>query len=89
MLTAAAATAAVETGAHGSDLTVAVALFVLLGSCTVLGAVAAHLFGGRRAASFLDSVRQFMITNSVVITAVVLVLLGANILGDGLAGLGR
>ncbi len=30
-----------------------------------------------------------MITNSVVITAVVLVLLGAKILGDGLTGLGR
>ncbi|WP_460105395.1 GAP family protein [Streptomyces sp. YKOK-J1] len=89
VLTASAATAAVEAGAHGSDLVLAVALFVLLGSCTVLGAVAAHLLGGRRAASFLDDVRKFMIANSVVITAVVLVLLGSNILGDGLAGLGR
>lgn len=89
VLTASAATAAVEAGAHGSDLVLAVALFVLLGSCTVLGAVAAHLLGGRRAASFLDDVGKFMIANSVVITAVVLVLLGSNILGDGLAGLGR
>ncbi|MFD5409095.1 hypothetical protein [Streptomyces nojiriensis] len=41
-----------------------------------------HLLGGQRAASFLDSVRQF------VITTVVLLLLGAGILGDGLTGLG-
>ncbi|MFF7236637.1 GAP family protein [Streptomyces collinus] len=89
VLTASAGTAAVEAGVHGRDLVVSVAVFVLLGSCTVLGAVVAHLLGGRRAASFLDGVRQFMITNSAVITAVVLVLLGADILGDGLTGLGR
>ncbi|MFE6756714.1 GAP family protein [Streptomyces sp. NPDC057684] len=89
VLTASAATSIVETGAHDGDLTVAVTVFVLVGSCTVLGAVLIHLLGGQRAASFLDSVRQFMITNSAVITSVVLVLLGAGILGDGLTGLGR
>lgn len=89
VLTASAATSIVEAGAHSVDLIVAVTVFVLVGSCTVLGAVIIHLFGGQRAASFLDSVRQFMITNSTVITAIVLLLLGANILGDGLTGLGR
>ncbi|MGW0144570.1 GAP family protein [Streptomyces sp. NPDC004822] len=89
VLTASAATSIVEAGAHGGDLAVAVAVFVLVGSCTVVGAVIIHVLGGQRAASFLDGVRQFMITNSAVITAIVLLLLGANILGDGLIGLGR
>ncbi|MFD8740857.1 GAP family protein, partial [Streptomyces sp. NPDC059618] len=89
VLTASAATSIVETGAHNGDLTVAVAVFVLVGSCTVVGAVIIHMLGGHRAASFLDRVRQFMITNSAVITAIVLLLLGASILGDGLTGLGR
>ncbi|MFB6561913.1 GAP family protein [Streptomyces sp. NPDC056400] len=89
VLTASAATSIVEAGAHHGDLVVAATVFVLIGSCTVLGAVVIHLLGGQRAASFLDSVRQFIITNSAVITAIVLLLLGASILGDGLTGLGR
>ncbi|MER5894645.1 GAP family protein [Streptomyces sp. NPDC001876] len=89
VLTASAATSIVEAGAQNGDLAVAVTVFVLVGSCTVVGAVIVHLAGGRRAESFLDGVRQFMITNSAVITAMVLLLLGANILGDGLTGLGR
>ncbi|MGW0923004.1 GAP family protein [Streptomyces sp. NPDC002755] len=89
VLTASAATSIVETGVHDGELAVAVTVFVLVGSCTVLGAVIIHLLGGQRAVSFLDSVRQFMVTNSTVITAIVFLLLGASILGDGLTGLGR
>lgn len=61
----------------------------LVASCTVLGAVGAHLVGGRRAAAFLDGVGGFMVANSTVITVLVLLLLGAGVLGDGLSGLGR
>ncbi|MFB7781146.1 GAP family protein [Streptomyces vinaceus] len=89
VLTASAAASIVEAGAHDVGLAAAVALFVLIASSTVLGAVGMHLAGGRRAATFLDGVRQFMVTNSTVITVLVLVLLGASILGDGLSGLGR
>ncbi|MFE3763827.1 GAP family protein [Streptomyces sp. NPDC059104] len=89
VLTASAATSIVETGAHDVGIIAAIAVFVLIASCTVLAAVGIHLTGGRRAASFLDSVREFMVGNSVVITVIVLVLLGASILGDGLSGLGR
>ncbi|MFE6041050.1 GAP family protein [Streptomyces sp. NPDC056452] len=89
VLAASAATSIVEAGVHSADLVVAVIAFVLVGSCTVLGSVIIHLVGGQRAASFLDGIRQFMVTNSNVITVIVLVLLGASILGDGLTGLGR
>ncbi|MGY5033544.1 GAP family protein [Streptomyces sp. 900116325] len=89
VLTASATTAIIEAEVHGTDLAVAVTVFVLLGSCTVVGAVAVHLAGGQRAASFLDGVRQFMVGNNNVITMVVLFILGASILGDGLTGLGR
>ncbi|MFI0960733.1 GAP family protein [Streptomyces sp. NPDC021080] len=89
VLTASAATSIAEAGAHDVGLIAAVTVFVLIASCTVLGAVAVHLAGGRRAASFLDSVRRFMVANSTVITVIVLLLLGASVLGDGLSGLGR
>ncbi len=64
VLAAAAATSIVEAGVHGTELVVAVAVFVLVGSFTVIGAVVVHWFGGRWGAALLDSVRQFMVANS-------------------------
>ena len=89
VLAAAAATSIVEAGVHGTELVVAVAVFVLVGSFTVIGAVVVHWFGGRWGAALLDSVRQFMVANSAVITVFILMILGAKVLGDGLIGLGR
>ena len=89
VLTAAAATSMVEAGTHGSDLLVAVIVFVLVGSFPVIGAVIVRLVGGQWGISFLDAVRQFMVANSAVITVIVLLILGAKVLGDGLIGLGR
>lgn len=88
-LTASASTSIVEAGAHDAALAVALVAFVLLGSCIVLGAVVAHFTGGPRAAASLEDVRRFMIANSAVIVMIVLLLLGASILGDGIAGLNR
>ncbi len=48
-----------------------------------------RLLGGQRGVSLLDSVREFMVANSTVITVFVLLILGAKVLGDGLIGLGR
>ncbi|MEU0634058.1 GAP family protein [Streptomyces sp. NPDC005989] len=89
VLTASAAASIAEAGAHDADLVAAITVFVLIASCTVLGSVAIHFIGGQRAASFLDSLRRFMVTNSNVITVIVLLLLGVSVLGDGLSGLGR
>ncbi|MFC9282837.1 GAP family protein [Streptomyces collinus] len=89
VLTASAAASIVEADAHDIGLTAAVAAFVLIASSTVLGAVGIHLAGGHRAATFLDSIREFMVANNTGITVIVLLLLGASILGDGLSGLGR
>ncbi|MGK4578667.1 GAP family protein [Kitasatospora sp. HPMI-4] len=89
VLTASAAASIAEAREHGVGTVEAVLVFVLLGSGTVLGAVLLHAVGGARAASFLDGVRRFMVANSAVIVVVVLLVLGANVLGNGLAGLGR
>lgn len=89
VLTTSATASVVEAGAHDVGLVAAVAVYVLIASCTVLGAVGIHLAGGERAASFLEGVRRFMVANSTVITVIVLLLLGASVLGDGLSGLGR
>jgi hypothetical protein len=74
-----------EAALDGPDKAIAVAVFVALGSVTVAGAVLFYLLAADRAARPLEAIRQFMADNNAVIMMVVLVLLGAKLLGDGLA----
>ena len=62
-------------------------MFTALGSITVAGSVLFHLLAGDRAARPLAAVKQFMADNNAAIMMVVLLLLGAKLLGDGLGGL--
>ena len=84
-LTLAAAASIAEAGLDEADEAIAVAVFVVLGSVTVAGAVLFYLVAGQRAARPLDSIKRFMFDNNAVIMMVVLLLLGAKLLGDGLA----
>ena len=64
-------------------------VFVVLGSLTVAGAVLFYLVDADLAARPLAAIKQFMSANNAVIMMVVLLLLGAKLLGDGLAGVWR
>lgn len=86
-LTLTAAASVAEAGLDGINTILAIGTFVLLGSLSVLGPVLFHFIAPRRAATYLTVVRQFMMENSSVITMVILLLLGATLLGDGIAGL--
>ncbi|HSJ92358.1 MAG TPA: GAP family protein [Ilumatobacter sp.] len=88
-LAAAAATSMAQVGVEGATMVVAIIVFVLVGSASVVGAVVVRFVGGARGVAMLEGVRGFMVTNAAVITMVVLVLIGAKVLGDGLNGLGR
>jgi threonine/homoserine/homoserine lactone efflux protein len=71
----------------GSALIEAV-IFVLLASTTVVSVVLVSQFGGPGGTRALDRLRQRLLRHNDVIVAVVLLLIGATILGDGLTGLG-
>ena len=86
ILTAAAAATIAQAGLDAGQETIAIAVFVVLGSVTVVGAVLFFLVGGRRAAAPLATMRTFMAHNNAIIMMVVLGLLGLKILGDGLGG---
>ncbi len=86
-LTLAASASIAQAGLDGPDTAIAVAVFVALGSVTVVGAVVFHLVGGARAARPLGAIKQFMADNNATIMMVVLLILGAKFLGDGLGGL--
>ncbi len=65
-----------------------IAIFVVLSSVTVVGAVLLYLIGGERAERPLASMREFMAQHNAVIMMVILLVLGAKLIGDGWAGLG-
>lgn len=84
-LTLTAAASIAEAGLDPTDTAIATAVFVAIGSATVAGAVLFYLVDGDRAAVPLATLKRFMAENNAVIMMVVLLLLGAKLLGDGLA----
>ena len=66
---------------------VASVVFALVASLGVATPVFIYLFMGSRAATMLDELKAWMIHNNAVIMAVLLLVLGAKLLGDGIAAL--
>jgi len=87
LVVSAAATIAQAGLTTGGDVA-ATAVFVAIGSSTVVGAVLMATIAPRRAAAPLAAVKEFMAANSVAIMLVILVVLGAKFVGDGLGVLG-
>jgi len=86
-LTLAASASIAQAGLSGGETTVAIAVFVVIGSVTVAGPVLFYVFASARAAAPLDSIKQFMSRHNAVIMFVLLLVLGAKLLGNGIAGL--
>lgn len=85
-LAGAAGASIAEAGADAGSDGASIALFVLLASSTVLGAVGAHLALGERAAAVLARVDAAMRQHQIVIVCIVLVIFGLKLVGDGIAG---
>ncbi len=85
-LTFAAAASIARAGLSGGESAIAVAIFVIIGSLTVVGPVLYYLFvpGSAR---LLGEIKQFMSEHNAVIMFVILLVLGAKLLGNGIAGL--
>ncbi len=86
-LTAAAAASIARAGLSGGDSAIAIAVFVVIGSLTVAGPVLFYVIATAKAAGPLASIKEFMSDHNAVIMMVVLLVLGAKILGQGFAGL--
>ena len=85
-LTLAASASIAEAGLDRADTVIAIVVFVALGSVTVAGSVLFYLASPRTAERPLSVVKQFMAENNATIMMVILVLLGAKLLGNGLGG---
>lgn len=62
-------------------------MFVAIASISVVGPVVAYLVAPEEAAGALGHLKEFMVDNNAVIVMIVLLLLGAKLLGQGLGGL--
>jgi threonine/homoserine/homoserine lactone efflux protein len=86
-LTMAAAASIAQAGLDGAETAIVVAVFVILGSLTVAGPVAYYLVAGDTAGAPLASIKEFMTDNNAVIMMVILLVLGAKLIGSGISGL--
>ena len=86
-LTLAAGAVIAQAGLSAGDDAIAVAVFVAIGSIGVAGLVLFFLFGGEHATKPLASIKEFMEDHNAVIMMVVLLVLGAKLIGSGLPGI--
>jgi threonine/homoserine/homoserine lactone efflux protein len=87
-LTVAASASIAQAGLGGGETTAAIAVFVVIGSLTVVGPVLYFLIAPSSAARPLESMKQFMADHNAVIMMVLLLILGVKVLGQGIGGLG-
>jgi threonine/homoserine/homoserine lactone efflux protein len=86
-LTIAAAAAIAQVGLSGGEAAGALAVFILVGSLSILAPVAVYFAMGTRAAVILDELKTWMAAHNAAIMAVLLLVLGAKLVGDAIAGL--
>jgi threonine/homoserine/homoserine lactone efflux protein len=86
-LTIAAATTIAEAGVSSSEEVVALAVFVAIGSLTILAAVGVYLTMGARGRDILEGLKAWMAMHNAAIMTVLLLVIGAKLIGDGIAGL--
>lgn len=75
-----------QAGLSGGQDVIAVAAFVVIGSLTVAGAVIYSFVDRKGSAQALAGVKSFMATHNAVIMAVLLGVIGAKVLGQGIGG---
>ena len=86
MLTVAAALSISRAELTSGQDVIVLLIFVAIASVSVAGAVLYQLWAGERASHQLESLKAWFIANNATIIAVILVLLGAKLIGDAIAG---
>ncbi len=86
-LTLAATATISQAGLSTADTALAVLVFVVIASVTVVGSVVFYLVAEDKAKAPLAEIKEFMSEHNAVIMMVILVILGAKLLGQGFGGL--
>ena len=86
-LTIAAAAAIAQTGSSGGEAVGALAVFILVGSLSILVPVGIYFAMGPRGAVLLEEIKQWMAAHSAAIMTVLLLVLGVKLIGDAIGEL--
>jgi threonine/homoserine/homoserine lactone efflux protein len=87
LLTVGAAAAIAQTGVSTGDQAIALAVFVLVGTLGPGAPVAIYFALGDRATRILDELKTWMAAHNSAIMAVLCLVIGAKLIGDGISGL--
>ena len=82
-----AATGLAQLGLSTGDAVVALIVFVVIGSLSVVGPVAYYFAGGENATRTLDELKGWLATNNAAVMAVLFLVFGAVLVSNGLAPL--
>jgi threonine/homoserine/homoserine lactone efflux protein len=86
LLAAAGALAIAQTGIDAGEQAIAYAVFVLIATAGVAAPVLLALVLGERSRELLDRLKAWLSENNAVIMAVLLIVIGAKLIGDGISG---
>ena len=86
-LTVAAAATIAQSDISGGQEAAALVVFIVLGSLTILAPLAVYFLMSDRATTLLDGLKGFMAVHNAAIMAVLLLVLGAKLIGDAIGGL--
>ncbi len=87
LLAVAAAAAIAQTGIPGGQQVGAYAVFAVIGTVGVAAPVVIYFALGPRSGPVLDRLKRWMTAHNAVIMAVLCLVIGAKLIGDGIAGL--
>ncbi len=87
LITVGAAAGIAQTGIAAGKQAIALAVFVLIGSLGVGVPVAIFFVMGDRAARLLSAMKDWMGAHNAAIMAVLILVIGAKLIGDGISGL--
>jgi threonine/homoserine/homoserine lactone efflux protein len=88
LLTVGAAAAIAQTGVSTGDQAIALAVFILVGTLGPGAPVAIYFALGERAKRILDGLKAWMAAHNSAIMAVLCLVIGAKLIGDGISALG-
>jgi hypothetical protein len=87
LLAVGGAAAIAQTGIAGGQQAIAYAVFAVIATIGVGAPVVIYFAMGERSAELLGRLKGWMRRNNVVILAVVLLVIGVTLIGDGIGGL--
>jgi len=71
-------------GLTGGEITLVIAVFVLIAACSVAVPVIAYLVASKRMAAPLESLRGWLVQNNATVMAVLLIVIGVVLIGKGI-----